>query len=868
MMFFTACCFALILLGDKCISSENIWSKNLLKNNKTKGDCVGCPNGNLNCDPTWLPKPNLNRALLGIDIAKKHPMPLKPEGDPAFKQIIFNAVYRDETLGNMDVFSFIQPIDNVDCSKEFQSTSWGSMDEYIKGSSSSSMSNWYSGYQGPEISFGVEVPGLVEGSITMPPATSSNKNENSDDADSMQKFFSKEGGSISHTEAICSIYDVTVDINDQSLSLYPSFVDAVKRIDLAVTPREKETVMKKFIEDYGTHYASQSVMGVGISFETRYTEQETLDYDEEKRNECSSHSGGESILGFSDGEASKNCTDSLGDTTKGADTSVKRFISTSYGTLPVGSNSVGEWQDMVHNMWVGGTMAPVPIQQELRLLLDVFGTPAVAKITHEDGTPINITNVFVTAAQGYKEYCTYSECKIPACASDVVIDGKIYQLQEGQINGRNLYKSFDSWLLFFSEEENWKIAQNFESKGILKTSTCPQTGVQFLELEHDLPARPNIQSWEKCSDMCLERPSSCKFWQFEAEQKMCYVIKDYQDILMTSAEVYTGTRDCPGDENIFKNAYGQCVENIMSRSMWIREGNHYFDKEISSQAYEKTSLVVTGGSDGQGYLTSVETVVNSKCKVAQYTESVEGHSLVFTSGDHLLLSCGGYYNPTCLKLDMYGWVDHSEMTQERYYSGSVSLESGVYILGGSHSDQTSDFLPKNQTTWESGPAMPYQFTKGCTVKISEEQFAILGGYFSQNAVSVFDTTTSTWSTKQSLIQGRMSHGCSVINNKIIVAGGSYEGGEVLDSTEIIPLTTWIPETGGKLNTARTSLSIVTVGGFYQRLFAVGGHDYPNDFSTIEEWDEDNEEWKNSPNKLQKGRSSAAAIAVPPSVLCY
>ena len=24
------------------------------------------------CDPTWLPAPNLNRALLGIDIAKKH----------------------------------------------------------------------------------------------------------------------------------------------------------------------------------------------------------------------------------------------------------------------------------------------------------------------------------------------------------------------------------------------------------------------------------------------------------------------------------------------------------------------------------------------------------------------------------------------------------------------------------------------------------------------------------------------------------------------------------------------------------------------------------------------------------------------------
>jgi len=41
----------------------------------------------------------------------------------------------------------------------------------------------------------------------------------------------------------------------------------------------------------------------------------------------------------------------------------------------------------------------------------------------------------------------------------------------------------------------------------------------------------------------------------------------------------------------------------------------------------------------------------------------------------------------------------------------------------------------------------------------------------------------------------------------------------------------------------------------------------DDFSSIEEWDEETEDWKPSPNTLQKGRNSAAALAVPPSVLC-
>ena len=57
------------------------------------GDCY-CDSATP-CDPTWLPAPNLNRALLGIDLAKKHPMPLKPEGDPSYRGTIFNAVFRN-----------------------------------------------------------------------------------------------------------------------------------------------------------------------------------------------------------------------------------------------------------------------------------------------------------------------------------------------------------------------------------------------------------------------------------------------------------------------------------------------------------------------------------------------------------------------------------------------------------------------------------------------------------------------------------------------------------------------------------------------------------------------------------------------------
>ena len=47
--------------------------------------CSVCVGDAHYCDPTWLPEPNLNRALVGIDITKKVPMPLTPGGDPSTK---------------------------------------------------------------------------------------------------------------------------------------------------------------------------------------------------------------------------------------------------------------------------------------------------------------------------------------------------------------------------------------------------------------------------------------------------------------------------------------------------------------------------------------------------------------------------------------------------------------------------------------------------------------------------------------------------------------------------------------------------------------------------------------------------------------
>jgi hypothetical protein len=85
----------------------------------------------------------------------------------------------------------------------------------------------------------------------------------------LEEFFAMEEGSISRSEAKCSVFDVTIDIDDTTLRLHPGFIDALKIVDLATTNSEKDSARQSFISKFGTHYQSKTVMGVGTEFETR-----------------------------------------------------------------------------------------------------------------------------------------------------------------------------------------------------------------------------------------------------------------------------------------------------------------------------------------------------------------------------------------------------------------------------------------------------------------------------------------------------------------------------------------------------------------------------------------------------------------------
>ena len=263
------------------------------------GDC-SCESATP-CDPTWLPAPNLNRALLGIDIAKKHPMPLKPEGDPSYRGTIFNAVYRNPDQGNMEPFSFIHLTDSLVCTADFEKYSWESMGEYTIGIDRNSMSDWNIGFKVGDATLGATANAWKNytGSITQPTFSAHYGQTETEKSSALGVFFHKEKGSISHSQAKCSLYEVFIDIDEPSLSLHPSFIEAVKNIDLAESEAEKDNAMKNFITKFGTHYAKEAVMGIGVDFETRYNQEETKTFSKADREDCNSEKGGVNIFGFS-----------------------------------------------------------------------------------------------------------------------------------------------------------------------------------------------------------------------------------------------------------------------------------------------------------------------------------------------------------------------------------------------------------------------------------------------------------------------------------------------------------------------------------------------------------------------------------------
>ena len=313
-------------------------------------DCDVCARNPADfCDSSWLPYPNLNAALFGVDRPSLNPVPNDFISDPGIKSQIFQATFRDET-GRFSQYDFVQSIDDLRCSSKFEEDIYSTFEELINGWSKMEESG-FGIKSGPEVDITVGKPDVISASYTIPPKFTRSTSEKHE-AETMQKHFDSDFGSVAHSRAECSIYRVIVNIHSPSLTFYSDFEAALLKIDAKArtgTIQDKRNEAINFINTYGTHYAAKSQMGSSIAFETRYTKEETASHSKEVLRDCSTKTGAR-VYGFQVEYDTSNCTDSLEDTTKGSDTTVKRTIQSTVGSYPAGSKGISDWSKQLQDM--------------------------------------------------------------------------------------------------------------------------------------------------------------------------------------------------------------------------------------------------------------------------------------------------------------------------------------------------------------------------------------------------------------------------------------------------------------------------------------------------------------------------------------
>lgn len=290
------------------------------------------------------------------------------------------------------------------------------------------------------------------------------------------------------------------------------------------------------------------------------------------------------------------------------------------------------------------------------------------------------------------------------------------------------------------------------------------------------------------------------------------------------------------------------------------------DDDTAAPQVSLPAVIITGGISGKDAervdVASGESVLGpSECVIPEMPNGgLHGHNLVLTPNGDNLLSCGGLplshdYETKCymFNTETQTWEFHSDLKEKRWFATAINMPDGLYVFGGLRgSRKWSEKLPKenNNKKWEFNEEIPDGFSDGCGVKISDEELLLIGGFAKgipphSDRVLNYNIKTKAFTNWPSLNFKRRSHSCTLLNDKVIVAGGAeILGGQVV-TTEIIPIATKIPIKGGALKKVRHNFGMVTLGSPINKVVAFGGktsRSYWDTVGGLEIWDDETQTW--------------------------
>ena len=212
--------------------------------------------------------------------------------------------------------------------------------------------------------------------------------QDQDDIEKVQSFFTQEKGSITVTEAICLTH--RVDIADAvTKKLLNGFVESVKSLESFnnKTSKEKGAEFRRFVNEYGTHYQTTSILGTRIVIETRFSNIERSSANKSDLITCADLSGTQ-VLGIQLEYDKRNCSDgNLLKSRLNSDILERTKVSVHGSFL---AKSLADWSQQVVSLVQEGKFTGVVIQRELSLISNLFTEDNFDAVKRDDGTDLDL----------------------------------------------------------------------------------------------------------------------------------------------------------------------------------------------------------------------------------------------------------------------------------------------------------------------------------------------------------------------------------------------------------------------------------------------------------------------------------------------
>ena len=243
-------------------------------------------------------------------------------------------------------------------------------------------------------------------------------------------------------------------------------------------------------------------------------------------------------------------------------------------------------------------------------------------------------------------------------------------------------------------------------------------------------------------------------------------------------------------------------------------------------------------------------------KLPNLHRNVFGSSMVSHNGTILL--CGGQVNSNkCLQMDHGTWKKHSTLNKERAWHSAVTTQTATFVFGGSYSDKTYEYLPKDSTEWIMGKTgIPGGFSSGCAIAVkSGQEIWLIGGLRTEKRILSFNVNDHKFKVMPfQLNVGRDGLSCALIpnTNKIMITGGYSDYG-YLDSAEVLDTKDGSVTMASPMTSKRCGhgMGVVTING-EDRLVVFGGRNENGSvLDCVELYNTKEEKWEKIDIKLKE-----------------